>query len=106
MKLFILLLMIFLRIVDDFHIQGCLEELKQIKWWRDITQEDKYKNDYLVALVVHSFSWVFTISLPVFHINNFSISSLLILWFILNVVIHGIIDGMRASKLKINLITD
>ena len=106
MELFILLLMIFLHIVDDFHLQGCLKELKQVKWWRNITQEDKYKNDYLVALVAHSFSWMFTISLPIFYINNFSIPSLFMLWFILNVVIHGIIDDMKANKFKINLIID
>ena len=32
-KIFILFLMLLMHYIEDFHLQGCLANLKQKKWW-------------------------------------------------------------------------
>ena len=59
-----LILMFFLHIVDDFYLQGILAKLKQIGWWKKNAPNPLYRYDYIVGLVVHSFSWAFMIMLP------------------------------------------
>lgn len=64
MKLFILLCMLFLHIVDDYYLQGWLASAKQKSWWEKNSPDKLYKHDYLIALFMHSFSWTFMIMLP------------------------------------------
>ena len=104
MKTFILLLMIFLHIVDDFHLQGCLANLKQKKWWKNNYPNPMYKDDYIIGLFVHSFGWAFLIMLPLAIITH--IGALFIIMFAWNVIVHAIIDDMKANKESINLATD
>ena len=106
-KIFILILMIFCHIVDDYYLQGWLASAKQKSWWQKNAPNDLYKHDYIMALFCHSFSWSFMIQLPIliygFYTNIF-------LWniylFIANIIIHMYIDNLKANKLKINLIQD
>ena len=58
-SIFILLLMIFLHIVDDYYLQGWLASAKQKKYWQDNAPEKLYKYDYDWALIMHSFSWTY-----------------------------------------------
>ena len=106
-KIFILISMIFCHIVDDYYLQGWLASAKQKKWWIENVPNDLYKNDYLMALFCHSFSWSFMIQMPIliysFYINIFIWNILL---FIINLIIHMFIDNLKANKLKINLIQD
>ena len=104
----ILLFMILLHIIDDFVLQPIsLSNLKQKKWWKK--QEgysDKYKDDYKVALAIHSMSWSIMIHIP-FVIMFPSLGQLaLLISFIVNTVIHYYIDDLKANKLKINLFED
>ena len=104
----ILLFMILLHIIDDFVLQPIsLSNLKQKKWWKK--QEgysDKYKDDYKVALAIHSISWSIMIHIP-FVIMFPSLGQLaLLISFIVNAVIHYYIDDLKANKLKINLFED
>lgn len=39
--IYVLLMMLFLHILDDFHLQGCLANLKQKSWWAVSLDEDK-----------------------------------------------------------------
>ena len=103
---FVFLSMIFLHILDDFHLQGRLIDMKQISWWRKQTEDPKYKNDYLVALFIHSFSWSFVISLPILYTINFEMNTFFKLIFIENIIIHAYIDDLKANKFKINLVED
>ena len=106
MNIFILLAMIFLHIIDDYKLQGILASMKQNKWWREQKEyKDLYKNDYLMALVEHSFSWTFMIMLPIAFTLHFNIGWWLIAY-ILNMAIHAFIDNLKANKFKINLVTD
>lgn len=104
MKLFILFVMIFAHIVDDYYLQGTLASLKQKTWWENQkSYKPMYKYDYIVALIMHSFSWSFMISLPILY---FGFTKWIVVAIILNTIIHGTVDDLKANKHKINLIMD
>lgn len=103
---FVILLMIFCHIVDDYYLQGILASLKQRLWWKQRASEPKYKYDYIWALIMHSFSWAFMIMLPIAFVMNFEIDILFGIIFGINVVIHAIVDNEKANKQRINLWTD
>lgn len=100
---FILIIMIFMHIVDDYYLQGWLSSAKQKSWWLKNSPNDMYKNDYIVALLCHGYSWSFMTSLPlaIYNYNN-----IVIVFIIINTLIHSFIDNYKANKLKINLIQD
>ena len=104
---FILLAMIFLHIIDDYKLQGILASMKQKKWWREQKEyKELYKNDYIMALVEHSFSWTFMIMLPIaFHLQ-FQLDTIFLILFAINVFVHALIDNEKANKFTINLVTD
>ena len=97
-----LLFMIFLHILDDFHLQGCLANLKQKEWWVKNYPSELYKNDYKIALIIHSFSWTFMIMLP--FILDLSYDYVFL--FAFNLVCHYIIDDLKANRHKISLTSD
>lgn len=104
MKLFILFVMIFAHIVDDYYLQGILASLKQKTWWENQkSYKPMYKYDYIVALIMHAFSWSFMISLPILYLG---FTKWIAVAIILNTIIHGIVDDLKANKHKINLIVD
>lgn len=104
MKLFILFVMIFAHIVDDYYLQGILASLKQKTWWENQkSYKPMYKYDYIVALIMHAFSWSFMISLPILYLG---FTKWIAVAIILNTIIHVIIDDLKANKYKINLIVD
>lgn len=102
------LTMIFLHIIDDFVIQplSWLANGKQKSWWKEHAPDPKYKNDFLWALLMHSFSWTFMIMLPIAWSMNFNLNLLFYWFFIGNVIIHAVIDHTKANLFKINLIQD
>lgn len=55
---------------------------------------------------MHSFSWAFMIMLPIIVISGFKIGMPFIIAFIVNTVIHGVVDDLKANKMKINLVQD
>lgn len=104
MKLFILFTMIFAHIVDDYYLQRILASLKQKSWWeKQENYKPLYKYDYIVALIMHAFSWSFMISLPILYLG---FTKWIAVAIILNTIIHGIVDDLKANKGKINLIID
>ena len=105
-KLFIVLLMIFCHIVDDYYLQGWLASAKQKKYWVENAPAALYKYDYIWALLMHSFSWAFMIMLPIAFVNSFNISISFLLIFIINIIVHAITDDLKANKFKINLWID
>ena len=103
---FIVLLMIFCHIVDDYYLQGWLASAKQKKFWKENAPDEMYKYDYLWALGMHSFSWSFMVMLPIAFVKGFELSWIFFLCFIWNIVIHAWVDDLKANKRKINLWTD
>ena len=107
-KIFCLLLMIFLHIIDDYKLQaGVLNNLKQKNWWKEQKEYNElYEHDYIWALIMHSFSWSFMIMLPFAFILNFNINVAFVIMFVLNLISHAITDNMKANQHSINLIDD
>lgn len=107
-KRFVLLLMIFLHIVDDYYLQaiGPLASMKQKKWWEENHPKKIYKYDYLVALLMHSLSWAFMVMLPISIYRSWNIDAAFVIWFIMNTAIHAFTDNVKANWLLINLATD
>ena len=104
--IFVLLLMIFCHIVDDYYLQGILASLKQKDWWKEHAPYKMYKYDYQMALFMHSFSWSFMIMLPLAVFYGFMINWLFIVLFICNLIIHAVVDNLKANKKKLNLTED
>lgn len=103
---FMLLLMIFCHIVDDYYLQGWLASAKQKKYWEENAPDEMYKYDYMWALIMHSFSWAFMIMLPIAFMKGFKVDNIFGIAFIINLVIHAITDDLKANKRKINLWQD
>lgn len=109
-KFILLTSMFFCHIIADFCLQGILAQFKQRKFWEENAPQKLYQYDYIIALLIHSFSWCFMIFIPLFiwsYYYNIDYSLLILtLSFIANVFIHIIVDDLKANKLKINLIID
>ena len=101
-----LLFMIFFHIVDDYYLQGVLAKMKQKGFWNAIVKNGLYKNDYIVALVMHAFSWAFMIMLPIAYKISFVLTPFFAISFVCNLCIHAITDHLKANKQVINLIYD
>lgn len=105
MKFYILLCMIFMHVVDDYYLQGILASMKQRSWWKENAPQEKYKYDYLPALIAHSFSWAFMVLLPLaFSLKNLDFSFFIL--FFINVIGHAIVDNEKANRKTINLCED
>lgn len=106
-KTFILLFMLFCHIIDDYKIQSpVLANLKQREYWQANAPDELYKYDYIMALIMHSLSWSFMVMLPIAITMNFNIDIVFVSVFIVNAVLHGIIDDAKANRGLINLIID
>lgn len=104
--LFMVLLMIFCHIVDDYYLQGWLASAKQKSYWEQNAPDEMYKRDYIWALIMHSFSWAFMIMLPVAYVCDFNIGYKFIIIFAFNVAIHAFTDNAKANWKIINLWQD
>ena len=105
-SLFVLILMIFCHIVDDYYLQGWLASAKQKQWWKDNAPDKLYRFDYIWALIMHSFSWSFMIMLPIAIYNNFIINGTFVVLFVFNTAMHAFVDNLKANKHMINLWVD
>lgn len=103
---FVVLLMIFCHILDDYVLQGWLATGKQKEFWEKNAPQKMYKYDYIMALLMHSISWTFMIMLPIAYTNSFNIGLSFAIAFMANVIIHAIVDDLKANKKKINLWVD
>lgn len=106
-RAFVILWMIFFHIVDDYVLQApCLSSLKQRFWWQNNAPEEKYKNDYIWALIMHSFSWAFMIMLPIAYFVSFDIHYGFVIMIAFNTAIHALTDHAKANWKLINLWQD
>lgn len=99
----ILILMLLGHLVADYTLQGWLADGKQESWWKKICGGEipnKYKYDYIAALLCHALYWSIFICAP-FYASP---------WFLCavmgNTIIHAIVDDLKANRMKINLIQD
>ena len=99
--------MILAHVVDDFVLQPvCLSKLKQKFWWEKQDEYKRlYKDDYKMALLIHSMSWSIMILLPAIFMLN-TTGALLFGVFIVNTLIHYVVDNEKANKGHLNLMAD
>ena len=106
----LLMAMLFLHIVDDYYLQGLLASFKQKSWWEKNCPNSLYKNDYIMALITHAFSWAVMIHIPIIIYSiSFNIEIPIVIFailFIVNWLIHALVDHTKANLLKINLVQD
>ena len=108
MKIALLIFMLFAHIVDDYYLQGWLASATTKNWWKKNAPDELYSKDYIMALFCHSLSWSIMIFLPILIYSLYNKIDLN--WFYLaipiNLIIHAVIDDLKANKFKINLIID
>ena len=101
----ILLLMVFCHIIEDFHIQGILAHLKQESWWFNQTGYNwKYSKDYIPPLLLHGLEWSVFIHIPLLF--EYGLTMPIFISVIVNSLIHSYIDNLKCNRLKINLVQD
>lgn len=105
-KHFVFMAMIFCHIVDDYYLQGILAKMKQEKWWKENAPSKLYKNDYIVALVMHGISWSFMTMFPIALYNAFNCDSNFAALLIMNAILHSCMDDAKANIGTINLVQD
>ena len=102
--------MLLAHVLDDFVLQPqCLSDLKQKDWWwRKGLSKGQYRFDYLCALLIHSLSWSIMISLPILFLGDPDRGDLyhLKVLFWVNLVIHAVVDELKANLKLINLWVD
>lgn len=100
----LLLLMILCHIVEDFHIQGVMANMKQKSFWKPYGE--KYARDWKPVIILHGMEWAILTSMPCLVASWFDVP----LWFILVIVamglLHAYIDHLKANVGNINLIID
>lgn len=108
MKIALLIFMLLAHITDDYYLQGWLASAKTKNWWKKNAPDKLYSKDYIMALFCHSLSWSIMVFLPILIYSLYNQIDLD--WFYLvlpiNLIIHAIIDDLKANKFKINLIID
>lgn len=99
------LVMAFLHIIADYLVQNdFMANYKQKKNWEEyIKENDTYKYDYVVVLLVHGFSWAFITFFPILIIHSVWLFTIAV---IVHTLIHAWIDNLKCNKFKINLILD
>lgn len=107
----LILCMLFCHIVDDYYLQGWLASAKQKTYWeKNAPNNPLYKNDYIMALLEHAFSWTFMIHVPIIIysiiLGRLPNVYLFIVIFAINWLVHMITDNAKANLMKINLIQD
>ena len=108
MKIALLIFMLLAHITDDYYLQGWLASAKTKNWWKKNAPDKFYSKDYIMALFCHSLSWSIMVFLPILIYSLYNQIDLN--WFYLvlpiNLIVHAIIDDLKANKFKINLIID
>ena len=99
----LLVMMIFAHLIADYTLQGWLAQAKCKDYWAD--KGDKFKHDYIPALVCHSLMWSIAILIPaLFMLED---DGLFVVSFIIpNTIIHCIVDDLKANSKSINLWQD
>jgi hypothetical protein len=106
-NIFIICAMLFMHVLDDYVLQApCLCDLKQKSFWEKNAPQPLYKNDYIVALLMHALSWSFMIMLPIAVKLNFNVDINFAAMLAINTMFHALIDDLKANKYRINLIVD
>ena len=99
----LIILMFLCHVLDDFVLQPvCLSKLKQKSEW---PKNRLYRNDYLVALLIHAFSWSGWILVPWMIFRDIG-GVVLGIIFVINGLIHAFVDHLKCNTYSLNLVWD
>lgn len=105
-KQFVLTLMVFCHIMNDYCLQTLLISLKQRLQWTKGEFSGSYKNGYASTLLTRGFSWAFIIMFPVVVFYRFNMPLTFYILLITNCLIYAYIDDLEAGKHKISTTTN
>ena len=100
----VFLLMIAMHVIEDFHLQGRMTDMKQKSWWEEYPP--KYSGDYGPVLMLHGMEWSILVSLPLLLITGLNVPGIVLLGIVINGFVHAIVDDLKANRFLINLGTD
>lgn len=99
------LLMLFAHSIADFHVQGCLADLKQRDWWYENPRyKHRYHLDFLPPLLFHSLEWSVIVHIPLIWTYGFCDTVFALI--LLNMLIHAYVDNLKCNEYDINLVQD
>lgn len=100
--------MVFCHIIADYNLQGWLASAKQKEWWEKNAPDKLYKNDYKMALFMHSFAWSVMVMIPaaIYALYMKEFSWMQFFWFGWNIWMHYFTDDRKANKKQLNLVQD
>lgn len=106
----LILLTILAHLVADFTLQGWFCNGKQEMWWKTECKRYgvgfyKYRNDYLMALFLHSLYWSIAIIIPAMFMYDLPNKMIVLLMFF-NTFLHFMTDDLKANRMVINLVQD
>jgi len=109
---------VLLHLIADYVLQGCLASLKQRAWWTAKLEairkpEDKttdiikawklYQYDFICALMCHALMWSLVTFLPLM----WKVHPLVFAGIVGgNMIVHAIVDDLKANRCCINLWVD
>lgn len=100
----VLMLMVEVHILADFHLQGIMADMKQRSWWAGFPE--RYKDDYIPVLALHGFEWSLLTMLPLLLLTWPAMGW----WFpalvVVNATIHAYVDHRKANDLSMDLWAD
>ena len=129
----VLFFMVLMHIIEDFHLQGIMGNMKTKSWWDELFQnvyaktdnpeqakwvkeyQKKAKFDYVPVLLLHGFEWSMFIHMPVLAVYWFTqgvvlfdstFMYVLCAVIIIQGLIHSMVDDIKANGLGISLVTD
>lgn len=108
----LIILILVLHFISDFNLQigAGLHETKQKEWWtrmfkdHGIIDNKRYRNDWLVCLLIHSFVWTVVTFAPLIWLHGNEFTTYIVLTF--EFVIHAMVDHVKANDKIINLAQD
>ena len=104
MMIEILIMMMFLAIVDDFYLQPIvLANLKQKSFWRQHAPDKLYAADYLMALLIHGFSWTVMMIAPLWYYDQLPFGWWFLSIIVVNMLFHAYIDHQKANRKRFSL---
>lgn len=99
-----LTLMVLMHVVEDFHLQGRMADMKQKAFWEPYGE--KYAWDHVPALLLHGFEWSVLVAMPIMLAEGFGLPA----WFYgavaLNGLVHSYVDHLKCNRLRISLVQD
>lgn len=101
-NILVLVLMILGHLLADYPLQGWLAQAKSKSYWENADKRNRH--DYIPALVCHCVMWGILVFLPI----TLFCDSLGLFWLAMptNIIIHYVVDDLKANRKAINLWQD